>query len=1010
MNAPVPLPNMADKAALEAIATTVIQNCPSLQDAAHQVASDLLKKHEINGLDPDQVYFHRFDASQSSAKAFTGWEHVRATPTSTMTLTELVIHRFRVADQDNADLLDVYGGFYTAGPGAGTFNESNEVRLHGSAVLKEFWSVDFSALYTEQLTTFWNTSSGHFRTLAKCNFLVKAVQARDKLQLSDEDFQFVTQAVIGPITWPVSLQMLQAAHPCSADVTTFDIAGYCAINALRFITAKGRQIVYLPGDTEPFHVLESATDMHYWVLLRMNSSPARQTLMTHFSLTDRQQVSDNLSDLMNRLVKTWGVYDHSMINGQSRAIEGDAFTWLSDSTRDAMFAEARLSLTSNGDLRKQLWIGYLSAGVKMFGPMAVVGWPIALPVIGASIAGMGLNIDQAVNGKTAAQRKAGILGAVLNGIDVLFNLMVLKGPGALLETGPEVDAAEASEMADLTGESPDIDQPTATPAQLPPEAIGWPQVSTQPPNPASLLEDIPRPSVPQHWQANELLEGLTPGSQPGKLQGIYLLDSTPSTAIMIDDCAYYVRYETDLNGGGHWAIIDPENPDSFTGSIAIRLNAEGEWETMPRGGLKGGGKTLAQGGSSTQRQPVRAPTSALPASEYDMPAALKSHLQQGAAGLDDEALRDVYDSLNVFDAYRDFKVIRKRLYHDALGFFATLQLPARPPMPVLAADASAEEIIDRILQHARGLVIGESHTAIGSKQWLIENMELLAGKQVKTLYMEHLLTDFHQVALDEFFRTGVMPSELESYLNALDVGNMTDPLGRYTFLEVVREARKQGIHIQAIDCMASYRLYGMEITTVQALAIDETARQKMMNYFARSIIRADQTVRGAHKWVALMGNSHSNTFDGVAGVSELEEAIGIRVEDVAEGVSRGIEVDPGKILPLGGTAFDRSALVRGDLRLQMETPWIAQTMAEFETLLPRYGMYSLKQQPNMTFIVHRSRSKELVRTIIENDGRRFYIERPRWPSVSGKRYDSIKTLLQALDEMGMSLAGWSKPL
>lgn len=1009
MNAPAPLPNVADKAALEAIATTVIQNCPSLQDAAHQVASDVLKKHEINGLDPDQVYFHRFDASQSSVKAFTGWEHVRATPTSTMTLTELVIHRFRVADQDNADLLDVYGGFYTAGPDAGTFNESNEVRLHGSAVLKEFWSVDF-ALYTEQLTTFWNTSSGHFRTLAKCNFLVKAVQARDKLQLSDEDFQFVTQAVIGPITWPVSLHMLQAAHPCSADVTTLDIAGYCAINALRFIMAKGRQIVYLPGDTEPFQVLESATDMHYWVLLRMNSSPARQTLMTHFSLADRQQVSDNLSDLMNRLVKTWGVYDHSMINGQSRAIEGDAFTWLSDTTRDAMFAEARLSLTSNGDLRKQLWIGYLSAGVKMFGPMAVVGWPIALPVIGASIAGMGLNIDQAVNGKNAAQRKAGILGAVLNGIDVLFNLMVLKGPGALLETGPEVDATEASEMADLTGESPDIDQPTATPAQLPPEAIGWPQVSTQPPNPASLLEDIPRPSVPQHWQANELLEGLTPGSQPGKLQGIYLLDSTPSTAIMIDDCAYYVRYETDLNGGGHWAIIDPENPDSFTGSIAIRLNAEGEWETMPRGGLKGGGKTLAQGGSSTQRQPVRAPTSALPASEYDMPAALKSHLQQGAAGLDDEALRDVYDSLNAFDAYRDFKVIRKRLYHDALRFFATLQLPARPPMPVLAADASAEEIIDRILQHARGLVIGESHTAIGSKQWLIENMELLAGKQVKTLYMEHLLTDFHQVALDEFFRTGVMPSELESYLNALDVGNMTDPLGRYTFLEVVREARKQGIHIQAIDCMASYRLYGMEITTAQALAIDETARQKMMNYFARSIIRADQAARGAHKWIALMGNSHSNTFDGVAGVSELEEAIGIRVEDVAEGTSTGIEVDPGKILPMGGTAFDRSALVRGDLRLQMETPWIAQTMAEFETLLPRYGMYSLKQQPNMTFIVHRSRSKELLRTIIENDGRRFYIERPSWPSVSGKRYDSIKTLLEALDEMGMSLAGWSKPL
>lgn len=85
-------------------------------------------------------------------------------------------------------------------------------------------------------------------------------------------------------------------------------------------------------------------------------------------------------------------------------------------------------------------------------------------------------------------------------------------------------------------------------------------------------------------------------------------------------------------------------------------------------------------------------------------------------------------------------------------------------------------------------------------------------------------------------------------------------------------------------------------------------------------------------------------------------------------------------------------------------------MADFEKLLPRYGMYSLKQQPHMTFIVHRSRSKELVRTLIENDGTRFYIQRPSWPSVSGKRYPSMKALLQALDDMGMQLGGWSKPL
>ena len=978
---PNPMPNAADKAALKAIAATVIQTCPSLQDAARQVASDLLNKYQVHGLDPDQVYFHRFDASQSSPKAFTGWEHVHATPTSSMTLTQLVIHRFRAADQDNADLLDVYGGFYTAGPDARTFDERNEVRLHGNDVLKDFWSINFSALYDAQLNAFWNTSGSDFRTLAKCNFLIKALQARDKRQLSGEDFQFVTQAVVGPLTWPVSLPMLQARHPCPNSVRTLDLTGYAATSVLRFVAPQGRQILYLPGDSDTFQVLESNTDLHFWILQRMNTPAARETFLAHFSLADRQQISANLGDLMNRLVATWGRYDHSMINQDNRAVSGDAFTWLSDSTRTAMFAEASLSLTSNGDLRKKLWIGYLSAGVKVFGPMAVVGWPIALPVIGASIANMGLNIDQAVNGKTAAERKAGILGAVLSGIDMLFNLLALKGPGSLAEVGPEVDAAEAAEMTDLTDKGG--------------TSMGGPQ-----PIATTLIEDTPRPVIPPSWQANELLDGITPVSEPGKFQSIYLLDSNPSTAILIDDTAYYVRYEADINGSGHWAVIDPEHPHGFTRSIPVRLNPEGEWETMSRAGLSGGGKSSGLAGSSS-----RSPVAALPASQYDVPAPLKAHLEEGAAGLNDEALRDFYDSLNEFDAYRDFKVIRKRLYRDALDFYSTLRLPDRPPVPALAADATAEEIIEKILEHARGLVIGESHTAIGSKQWLIENMQLLASKQVKSLYMEHLLSDFHQVALDEFFRTGNMPQKLEAYLKALDVGNLTDPLERYTFLELIKEARKQGIHVQAIDCMASYRLNGMDLPSG-----NDTARQKMMNYFARLIIRADQSARGAHKWVALMGNSHSNTFDGVAGVSELEEAIGIRVEDVAEGISRGIEVDPGKILPLGGTAHDRSALVRGDLRLQIETPWTAHTMTEFETLLPRYGMYSLKQQPNLTFIVHRSRTGELVRTIIETDGRRFYIERPGWPSVSGKRYPSMKALLQALDDMGMQLGGWSKPL
>ena len=127
MNSPEtrPLPNAADKAALKTIAATVVPACPSLQDVAHEVASDLLRKQGLLDLNPDRVYFHRFRAAQSSAKTFTGWEHILEKPYATLTLTQLVIHRFRVTDKDNADLLDLYGGFYTAGPDVNNFNETN---------------------------------------------------------------------------------------------------------------------------------------------------------------------------------------------------------------------------------------------------------------------------------------------------------------------------------------------------------------------------------------------------------------------------------------------------------------------------------------------------------------------------------------------------------------------------------------------------------------------------------------------------------------------------------------------------------------------------------------------------------------------------------------------------------------------------------------------------------------------------------------------------------------------
>lgn len=1023
-----PLPNAADKAALKAIATTVIQTCPSLQDTAHEVASDLLKKYDIVGLDPDQVYFHRFDASQSSLKAFTGWEHAKATPTSSMTLTQLVIHRFRAADQDNADLLDVYAGFYTVGPKTGDFNETNEVRLHGNEVLKDFWSINFSALYTDRLTAFWNNSGTDFRALAKCNFLIKAVQARDKRQLSDEDFQLVTHAVIGSITWPVSLQLLQSQHPCADSVRTLDVDGYVANNILRFVAPKGRQIVYLPGETEAFQVLETAMDMHYWMLQRMNTEEARQAFMTHFSLADRQAIAKNITDIMNRLVSTWGKYDHHLINQKNQAVTGDAFNWLSDSTKAAMFAEAELSLTSNGDLRKKLWIGYLSAGVKVLGPMAVVGWPIALPVVGASIASLGLNIDQAVNGKTTKERKAGVLGAVLSGIDLLFNLLVLKGPGSLEEVGPEIDAAEATEMANLIESTTPVEGPGPMPTEATVETPG---------------EIEPAVKVPDTFKIDVSLNDNMLVREPGKFQGTYRLASNPSSAIQLNDNAYYVRYETNINGRGTWAIVDPANPDAFSGTIPVRLGAEGKWEIIPRLGLRGGMNVPSIATAGPSAEPVvveewaRTPGIHVPGLEdpemrawalggadvrglfrrvwtigsIDVRSVLQSDVDTvGARSVFMSPVDELTQSLSEFDLAQEEP--RSNLVSDAKVYYELNPPSPRLPIPTAQLIETSTDLLDAAFARKPGLVVGESQGSIGSKQFLIENMPALAKRGVRTLYLQELLANANQLELDAFARTREMPQELENYLRKLDLKAGNDPDGKFNLLALVKAANAQHIRVQAIDMSTTYNINKDAFNR-------ESDYQMARSFFASEVIHFNEELKEPAKWIALVNQENMATFRGYRGISEQTDALSLRIDDVAPGQTQPISSDPGlaveyadypdsPVYESDGIDLDSiQALIKGDWRVQMQTPWAYRTPQDLRALLPEPGMFTFQRYRSSVLVVYRNANNGMADSVIRSTpGGRLNLDTPLRPAYESMTVDNLDELKEALIAKGMKPMGW----
>lgn len=999
--------NAADQETLRLIAPVVVTACPGLQEEAHAVASEILQKHGITHLDPDQVWWHRFDnVSASSTKAFLGWEHAPK-PSESLTLTQLVIHRYRVTDQDDALELDSNGGFYTADANASIYNETNEVRMYPRQVLADLWEKNLSQRYLDKLNAFWASHFDDYRTLAKCNYLSKAVEARQSGQLEEEDFQTVVRAVVGGASWPITLATLKAqtAAPADLRVCALDVAGHVATDILRIVEPNGRQITYVPGAADPFHVHPTLTDMHWWMLLQMNEEQPRTEFMTHFPLSVRKEVHDNITPLMNQLVGTWGKYDHHLINQKDITISGDVFTWQSRAVQHTMLEEADLTLVSNGQMRKQLWLGYLTAALHVFGPLAVLGWPIALPVIGASIAAMGLNIDKAVNGKTAAERKAGIIGAVLDGINVLFNLPLLKEVSVLDETGAAAEAAEAAEMADLNKtldpEETAGTQETQTPGESEEVTLQPGELPGPPDETAQAFE------VPEHWQSNEILESY-PKATSGKFQGVYTLDSQPPNAILINEQAYFVRFEADANGGGAWAIIDPQNPNAFTGSIPVRLNAEGEWELAPKSGLKGGGK----GPSKLAPGPSR-PAAPLPPkvndhahlTRYDAPNGRSlNFLALGKQETHIKVVNMPGGQIRGVSPYEEFVAGRRTvLVRDAIAFqmpkdfFASL--PPRPVQPVITPSTTVTELIEKIFDTAPGLVVGESQDRIASMRFLIENMPTLARKGVKTIYMHRLLNDFNQVDLNNFAETGNMHGMLEMYLKKLP----GDPAGQFTPLEVVKTAQQNGIRIQATDCLASYRY----TDTTMGLR----SRQSIKTYLTHTIMQATQARNGGGKWLALTDQESTNTFRGMAGISETEGGIGLRIEEVQPDQSLHLDIDHGievghEIAGGTGPMHGNTDTLYADISLQMPTPFTQRTPEQINQLLFRQGTFTIERTEETLTLIHRSRTNQIVRTTIERTlDNGFRINRPAWVGVHQVTYANLLSLSHALNRMGLTLEG-----
>lgn len=396
--------------------------------------------------------------------------------------------------------------------------------------------------------------------------------------------------------------------------------------------------------------------------------------------------------------------------------------------------------------------------------------------------------------------------------------------------------------------------------------------------------------------------------------------------------------------------------------------------------------------------PVAGPSTAVvePASPshytaFDLPATLKPQLDDMVHSHRDLDSRYGFQAAHPFEeAFTTFKDTRIRLQQSAKAAFATYTPPARSSFVELAAATNEETFIKQLFKLKLGLIIAEAHANQSSKRFLIKYMKLLKEQGVKTLYLEHLLTDLHQLELEAFYSTLKMPDNLKRYLRSQDLGHMPSGYsGSDTYTNVVKAANKAGIRVRALDCTASYHLKGMQ---------DANARANLFSYFANEVIKADQAAQGPHKWVALMGSAHADMYLGVPGIAQLQDAVSLTVRDVALDHARPLHRGGWEILDKSIKNPEGVAL-RSDFKVDVGiagTPVWSSAATTDRTWLRSVGDFMV-ERPSATQanVVHRSNSGEIVSTAVQiDDSGQFFID--RWPQVQGQRYATLEFLVRAL--------------
>ncbi|EFH72998.1 conserved hypothetical protein [Vibrio cholerae RC385] len=375
----------------------------------HRVASRELKaaliKHGYRTIDPDKVFYNRFNGSVSSHRTYNGWSHYE-TPIESYTLTQAVLlNVFNVYRGTPSNTINSDTGIYTQGATSQHYDERNEVRLLSSDLWNiAYYDLDIQKTYSQELNQFWAQYSKRYTQLLRDSYAFSAHQQYHLGLLDQAQYQLATS-------------LLRNQRPQDIHVYRFDIYGYDSTDIL-LIEQAGHSagLLYIPGAPQPFFPYANERQLKKHLFTNLKNSANRTALAKHFSLALRQDgttysgVDSAIKGFAN------GAWDESYMMMKHRPVYGNVFTRITEQVKSRLESDGDTQIKSNSEAQRDYFLSLTYSLLTLFPLVDLVAPEVGIPLsIGFSSTQFGLSLDKAIHGDTLAERLEGTKMSAING-------------------------------------------------------------------------------------------------------------------------------------------------------------------------------------------------------------------------------------------------------------------------------------------------------------------------------------------------------------------------------------------------------------------------------------------------------------------------------------------------------------------------------------------------------------------------------------------------------------------